>query len=215
MLTSFLNSRIQEFKVSRCCDKGCIKVIHPSHIRFEVRERENTLGKLCCFIVLQLQFYLLSVIVFTKIYVIIYYSDDGIRILVIVIVASFMVKKQHHKFENNFILLSLLDCKIMLNSILLYSLSTKPEKFSSITSPTLPRRILYVHNDISMQSPKTIAAKLQAVTYATNGSVNTLFDCAKVGILFFKNTHFITLFRRSLTMLDPLTTEHCRFFNLR
>jgi len=36
-----------------------------------------------------------------------------------------------------------------------------------------------------MQSPKTIAAKLQAVAYAATGSANTLFDCVKVEMLYF------------------------------
>jgi hypothetical protein len=31
-----------------------------------------------------------------------------------------------------------------------------------------------------MQSPKVIAAKLQAVAYAATGSSSILFDCAKV-----------------------------------
>ena len=69
--------------------------------------------------------------------------------------------------------------------MLLFSSFTDPEKFSSVACSTFPRRILYVHNDISMQSPKTIAAKLQAVAYAATGSANTLFDCVKVEMLYF------------------------------
>ena len=78
---------------------------------------------------------------------------------------------------------------------------------ASPSRSSYPRRVLYVHRDIEMQSPKEFAAKLQAAARAATGLL-ILFDCAKDGFegvdMFHKTNYHAVIVAANLPNLSGL-----------